>query len=345
MPMDRLRRELAESRMQFEALADNIPQLAWMADRTGSIFWYNRRWYDFTGTTLEEMQGWGWKSVHDPELVEGITERFTASIEAGEPWEDTFPLRSAHGDYRWFLSRALPVTDKSGQIALWCGTNTDVTDKRENAERILLLMREVNHRARNMLSMVQAIVNRSAGADSELAQSIAARIEALAANQDILNDRNWQGADLGSVIRQHVTRVTRDLDNVVTFDGPDELVLRPSVVEAIGLAMHELATNAIKYGALSQDGGEVAIEWALHDDVDRPVLCVVWREQGGPPVTNPARQGFGSTVIKRFPEMATGGKVDIAYEAEGVRWTLIAPRDAVLTHNAPLISRVEGLTQ
>ncbi|WP_279350071.1 HWE histidine kinase domain-containing protein [Erythrobacter litoralis] len=343
--MDRLRRELAESRMQFEALADNIPQLAWMADGTGSIFWYNRRWYDFTGTTLEEMQGWGWKSLHDPELLDGITERWTAAIAAGEPWEDTFPLRSVHGDYRWFLSRALPVTDENGKVALWCGTNTDITDRRENAERILLLMREVNHRARNMLSMVQAIVNRSAGAESDLAQSIAARIEALAANQDILNDHDWQGADLGSIIRQHVTRATRNLDNVVTFEGPDELVLRPSVAEAIGLAMHELATNAIKYGALSQDGGEVTIEWKLDDDPQRPSLSVLWKETGGPPVSAPDRQGFGTTVIKRFPEMATGGKVDIAYKAEGVRWVLTAPKDAVLANTVPLISKIEGLTQ
>jgi PAS domain S-box-containing protein len=124
---------LRESEARFRTLADNIPQLAWMADATGSIFWYNRRWLDYTGATLEAMHGWGWQAVHHPDWVAPVTERFRTAIDRGEPWEDTFPLRGADGAYRWFLSRALPIKDSGGRVQRWFGTNTDVTQQREEA--------------------------------------------------------------------------------------------------------------------------------------------------------------------------------------------------------------------
>jgi PAS domain S-box-containing protein len=124
---------LRESEERFRTLADNIPQLAWMADSSGSIFWYNRQWFDYTGTTFEEMAGWGWRAVHHPDWVEPVAERFRIAMERGEPWEDTFPLRAADGTYRWFLSRALPIRDPDGRVERWFGTNTDVTKQREAA--------------------------------------------------------------------------------------------------------------------------------------------------------------------------------------------------------------------
>lgn len=121
---------------RFRLLAENMSQFAWMADSTGSIFWYNRRWYDYTGTSFEEMKGWGWQAVHHPAHVEEVTKRFQAAVAAGRPWEDTFPLRSAEGEYRWFLSRALPIRDEEGRIRRWFGTNTDITEERDLAEAL-----------------------------------------------------------------------------------------------------------------------------------------------------------------------------------------------------------------
>lgn len=139
---------LRESEERFRALGNSIPQLAWMADPRGWIFWYNERWHEYTGTTPEEMQGWGWRKVQHPEHRERVVERIQHSFATGEPWEDTFPLRSRTGEYRWFLSRAVPIRDEHGTVVRWFGTNTDITAEIEAAaEREQLLEREREARA------------------------------------------------------------------------------------------------------------------------------------------------------------------------------------------------------
>ena len=135
----RILNELREREEWFRSLADNIPQLAWMADETGAIIWYNRRWYEYTGTTIDEMKGWGWQTVHHPEHVERVIDKFRRHVVTGEVWEDTFPLRGADGRYRWFLSRAVPIVNSSGRVIRWFGTNTDVTEQRMMNEAMAIL--------------------------------------------------------------------------------------------------------------------------------------------------------------------------------------------------------------
>ena len=120
---------LKESEDRFRTLADNVPQLEWMADATGFIFWYNKQWYDYTGTTPEQMEGWGWQSVHDPEVLPKVLEQWKASIATGQPFDMVFPLRRADGDFRPFLTRVLPVMDDHGNVVRWFGTNTDITNE------------------------------------------------------------------------------------------------------------------------------------------------------------------------------------------------------------------------
>lgn len=136
--LERARAEAAlrESESRFRDLADNMSQFAWMADEKGFLFWYNQRWFEYTGTTLEEMQGWGWMKVHHPEHVDRVVKRVQHSWDTGEIWEDTFPIRSKEGEYRWFLSRAIPIRDASGKILRWFGTNTDITSTREQEQRV-----------------------------------------------------------------------------------------------------------------------------------------------------------------------------------------------------------------
>src|SRR6185437_7297850 len=120
---------LLKSEDEFRMLADNISHLAWMADESGSVFWFNQRWYDYTGTTLEAMRGWGWQAVHHPDHVERVVAHKKFCFETGEIWEDTFPLLGKDGNYRWFLSRALPIRNAENRIIRWFGTNTDITER------------------------------------------------------------------------------------------------------------------------------------------------------------------------------------------------------------------------
>jgi PAS domain S-box-containing protein len=119
--------ELRESEQQFRTLANSIPQLAWMAHPDGSVFWYNQRWFDYTGTTFDEVQGHAWRKVHHPAHVDRVVKGVERSWQTGRPWEDTFPLRDRDGQYRWFLSRAVPIHDSQGHVVRWFGTSTDIS--------------------------------------------------------------------------------------------------------------------------------------------------------------------------------------------------------------------------
>jgi PAS domain S-box-containing protein len=146
--------ELRESEERFRTLADNIAQFAWMADGQGSIFWYNKRWFEYTGTKLEEMQGWGWQKVHHPDHVGRVTEKIRRAFETGEYWEDTFPLRGKDGSYRWFLSRGVPIRDAEGKVVRWLGTNTDVTERMQMEAELAKAHEKLEHRARDLEAMV-----------------------------------------------------------------------------------------------------------------------------------------------------------------------------------------------
>lgn len=315
--------QLRDTEQRLRMLADNMSQFAWMADAQGDLFWYNRRWYDYTGTTFDEMKGWGWMKVHHPDHVDRVAERYRRSIETGDEWEDVFPLRSAEGDYRWFLSRALPVRNEAGVIRCWFGTNTDITEERQQREQIRLLMREVNHRAKNMLSMIQALARRTAPADHpEFVESFEERLRALAANQELLVSRNWTGARMADLVRTQLYYVEDLLGMRVDAAGPDVLV-KPIPAETVAMALHELTTNAAKYGALSNDEGKVEIRWSVEDMAGgKRAFFLSWRESGGPPVSGPGQEGFGSTVIHRIPAISMDADVRSEFARDGFSWSL-----------------------
>jgi PAS domain S-box-containing protein len=127
---------LRQSEAELRALANSIPQMAWITEANGNIFWYNQRWYDYTGTTLEQMSGWGWEKVHHPDHLARVIHIWKEALSTGNPWEDTFPLRGANGEYRWFLSRAFPLRDAEGKITRWFGTNTDIEEATEVQEAL-----------------------------------------------------------------------------------------------------------------------------------------------------------------------------------------------------------------
>jgi len=158
---------LRESEERFRALADNITQLAWMADGKGRMVWLNRRWFEYTGTSLDDVAGWGWQTVHHPEHVERVVGSLRHSFQTGEPWEETFPLRSKDGEWRWFLSRAVALRDEGGVVTRWFGTSTDITERKE-AEEALVELKE---------SLEQRVAVRTAEAEQRAAQLRALALE------------------------------------------------------------------------------------------------------------------------------------------------------------------------
>ena len=271
---------------RFRALADNIPQLAWMTDAEGWIFWYNKRWFDYTGTTLEAMQGWGWRDVHHPEHVARVEEKFRSHIAAGVAWEDTFPLRSGEGEYRWFLSRAFPIRDSEGRITHWFGTNTDITAERDAQRALVEADRRKNefigmlsHELRNPLGPIRnAVFILERGANkpalaSQAREVIKRQTEHLTRLVDDLLDvtRVVRGkielrretCDLAEVVR----RMVEDYRSVISANGlsvvaalPEGPVTADIDAARIGQVLGNLLQNAAKF---TPKGGEVRVSMEI----------------------------------------------------------------------------------
>jgi PAS domain S-box-containing protein len=167
---------LRESEERFRALADNMSQLAWIADGLGWATWYNQRWYDYTGTTFEEMQGRGWEHLHHPEHLDRVNRTLQECFEQRKAWEDIFPLRGRDGNYRWFLSRAFPIRDVTGNITRWFGTNTDITELRDAQQALEKAQNESKQHAATLEATVAertALLRETIGALEAFSYSIA----------------------------------------------------------------------------------------------------------------------------------------------------------------------------
>ena len=210
---------------------------------------------------------------------------------------------------------------QAGSRRLFLCVVRDITERERHDAHIQLLMNEVNHRSKNMLNVVQAVARQTgASAPSGFLERFAARLKALAANQDLLIRNAWQGVETGALARSQLAHFHDLFDTRILFDGPP-LRLRPPAAETIGLALHELATNAGKHGALSSTAGVVEISWRLESGR----FLLHWIERGGPPVTPPARTGFGTTVLLRMARMGLGARVALDHAPSGVTWHLTCP--------------------
>lgn len=457
---DRRRSEqaLRESEERFRTLADNMSQLAWMADAQGWIFWYNKRWCDYTGTTLEQMQGWGWKAVHHPDHIDRVVERIQRSWDTGEIWEDTFPLRSKDGDYRWFLSRALPIRNEQGEVIRWLGTHTDVTEQqaaeealRVGEERIRLAvesadvgtwdldvptgaltwsdrckavfglapedavtyevflerihpedrdktdravqdaldplgdgryeteyrsltpdgtvrwivargqtffegqgaarrarrfvgttlditdrkrheaqlqtaMAELNHRVKNTLATIDAVAQQTLEHTRDLQEfgrSFSARLRSIAAAHSLLTRAEWRGTQLRDILLAELQARVPTREHLATT-GPDVLI-RPKAALALHMAIHELTTNASKYGALSVADGRLDISWRVVDAEAGPTLRLEWCERDGPPVYEPKQVSFGSQLIDDVIGFELNGTVERTFKSKGLQCAISLP--------------------
>jgi len=225
-----------------------------------------------------------------------------------------------------------PVHSDEGTIVGASKIARDVTERKrlQEAQRVLSL--EVNHRSKNLLAVVEAIIRQTVTHSSpqDFVRRISQRLRALAANQDLLVDGSWRGAELSALVRAQLAHIDGLIGSRVRLEG-DRLVVTPTAAQALGMAFHELATNALKYGALSGEQGEVVVEWRIEAVGEEPELFVAWRESGGPVVVAPGRAGFGTTIIERVAGQSLGGAVAITYAPTGLSWELRAPAGPILS--------------
>jgi two-component sensor histidine kinase len=191
-------------------------------------------------------------------------------------------------------------------------------------------MREVNHRSKNLLSVVQAVAFQTASvsAPEDFTRKFSDRLQGIAASHDLLVNKGWRGIPMGELVLSQLAHLRDIVGDRIRITGPP-VQLTPHSAQTLGMALHELTTNAVKYGALSAETGNVAIGWTFRQEGETALFSLSWREQNGPPVTPPDGRGFGTTVLTRVVEEAFGGKVELDYAEEGVSWTLEAPLERI----------------
>jgi len=339
---------LRRAEEQFHTMADNIPQLAWMTRADGHIFWYNRRWYDYTGTTFAEMEGWGWQSVHDPAELPRVVDKFTTHVARGEPWEDTFPLRRRDGAMRWHLSRAMPMRDAAGAVVGWFGTNTDITDQREADRRKDEFLATLAHELRNPLAPMRNGLHaiKTAGADAATFAEAHGMMERQLGHMvrlidDLIDvsrisrgklDLKRERVELATVVRNAVETARPLIEQEghhLAVDVPPAPVYVDADVTRLSQVFANLLNNAAKFTAR---GGRLRLAVGRHDGdtvvtvrdngvgIPAPVLprvfdmftqvdCSLEKAKGG--------LGIGLTLVKRLVELH-GGAVEARSDGDGL---------------------------
>jgi PAS domain S-box-containing protein len=265
------------------------------------------------------------KRMHPDDMIRFSVVREAALDPADpKPYANEYRLRRRNGVVRWVESRGRAYFEDAApgrRLVSFVGTVQDITERKKREEKEHLLMREINHRAKNMLSVVDVIAHQTAAKNpQDFIERFSERIQALSANQDLLIRNEWNGVEIKDLVCAQLAHFADLIGPRIALDGP-RLRLNPASAQAIGLALHELATNAGKYGALSTDAGRVDIRWSI----DGNTFTMSWSERDGPPVSKPQQWGFGNIVIKAMAEYSVDGAVDLHHVPSGVTWRLICP--------------------
>ncbi|MBS7542307.1 HWE histidine kinase domain-containing protein [Ancylobacter oerskovii] len=231
------------------------------------------------------------------------------------------------GTQMWYDVHIEPLRDLSGTTVGLTGAAVDITERKENERHLRLLMRELTHRSKNLLAVIQAMARqtaRHAATIDHFVEQFSARLQALSRSHDLLVQESWHGASLHDMVRSQLGHHLDPDSNRISIAGP-ELFLKPEAAQNIGLALHELSTNAVKYGALSVPAGKVAIHWARRQPEAGGGFELSWKESGGPPVKPPTARGFGSLVIERNLARGLDGEVELAFNPDGLACHVSVP--------------------
>jgi PAS domain S-box-containing protein len=316
------RARLAESEQRFRAMADSAPSPVWVTDERGGLEFANQAFQALAGRSMADLRGDGWISILHPEDRARIaaSRAITSASRAASAWEARFKV---HGEWRWMRTASSARFDEAGAFRGYVGMAMDVTDTRRAEERQTLLINELNHRVKNTLATIQSLARqtlREGVSPRDARERLTDRLLALSAAHNVLTRENWEGADLAEIAREAV-RPYDDTGARIEACGPPAR-LAPNVALALSMALHELATNALKYGALSAPEGHVTLAWSVAPSGD--AIDLAWRERGGPPVSEPATTGFGSRLLAGLGG-ELGAPADIRYDPAGLICRLRAP--------------------
>jgi PAS domain S-box-containing protein len=325
-------RMLRESQQRLSQILDNVNAFVGLLDEEGKIVEVNNAALAAAGLQRKDVVGksLGQASWWLPTPLAGVRiGDMISRAQAGERQRadlEYVARANAMEEVRWVDFQLVPIGGADGRVTAIVPSGVDITERKRAEQQVRALMLEINHRAKNMIGLVLAIARQTAASNpGEFIARYSERLQALAANQDILVKNEWRGADLDDLVRVQLAHFVDLIGSRITLDGP-VVRLTQHAAQAIGMAMHELATNAGKYGALSNSEGEIRIDWELRDEQ----LSITWREHGGPVVERPTRSGFGQTVMTSLAQSAVGGHVTLEYAQSGIVWSLVCQAEKAI---------------
>ncbi len=309
--------EVSETR--FRLLADSIPDIAWSTDAEGRFDYFNARWYEFIGVDARPEDGWD-QYFHPDDHARWYS-TWEKARDSGEAYETEYRLKHADGGYRWVLARGLPVRDASDTIVRWFGTITDIDDTYRESEARDLLARELAHRIKNVFSVISSLLTLRTRGKPELAEfsrEMDQAIRALAQAQDfVMPVRPQDEQQLLGLLELLLSPYSNTRPDAIKLSGAS-IAIGPRSATPLALIIHELGTNATKYGALSAPEGQVSVDV----DDDGETVTLSWSETGGPNVSEPTSDGFGTRLLKTTVENQLGGKLVRNWKPQGFACTI-----------------------
>ena len=280
----------------------------------------------FLGRAVDDIVGRTDEEILPAANREAVIALKREALETGRPASSEVHMSGGVADH-WFDLHVEPLRDLKGEmVGLTCAA-VDITERKDGEAHLRLLMRELTHRSKNLLAVIQAMARqtaRHAGSTTSFLERFSARLQALAASHDLLVQESWHGASLHELVRSQLGPYLDRDSPPVTYGGPS-ILLKPEAAQALGLGLHELATNAAKYGALSTQSGKVDITWRRLPPDAGSGIEILWSEHAGPAVTKPQRRGFGSTVIERHVASSLDAEVELKFEPVGVTCRITVP--------------------
>jgi PAS domain S-box-containing protein len=322
-------RQVADEQIRFQArLLDAVEEAVIATDLDGKVLYWNRFAEELYGWPSDEAVGRNIMELNGAPESEADARGIMEALQSGESWSGEMVLSRRDKSKFTALVTDSPIRDASGRLVGVVGASRDNSERRRAQEHQQLLINELNHRVKNSLAIVQSIAAQSLRGDRPLAVARAdfdARLMALSNTHMMMTEAGWRPVAVVELLKRTLEPFGYGRDQQrFRIDGPT-LALGPRTAVAFALAIHELATNAVKYGALSNASGVVSVSWEIAYVDGAARVRAEWRESGGPPVTPPARRGFGSRLIERGLASEVDGAVNMRFPSEGVVCTMDAP--------------------